>query len=68
MSSRSKHKREMRKKEQELKVVIAYYRNNPVKFLEEHLNYRLNWYQKLMVKLAFKFKSINKWTEVEIVE
>lgn len=65
MSSRSKHKRETRAKEQEMKVVMAYYRNHPVDFIESHLNIELNTYQKFMINLAFKFKRFNKFRVVD---
>ena len=65
MSSRSKHKRETRAKEQEMKVVMAYYRNHPVDFIESHLNIELNNYQQFMINLDFKFKRFNKFRVVD---
>ena len=65
MSNKSKHKRETRAKNQEMQIIMAYYRNHPIEFIESHLNIELNQYQKFMIGLAFKFKRFNKFKEVD---
>lgn len=36
------------------RVIASYYRRNPVLYLETSLHIKFNWFQKLLIKLAFK--------------
>lgn len=62
MSSRGKRNRNM--KQQQERIIIAYYRSHPVEFIEDHLHIKLNWYQRLMFRMAFACKKFNKFKEV----
>lgn len=41
-------------------VIAGYYRKNPVEYLENSLNVNFNWFQKLLIKLAFKRVKVNR--------
>ena len=56
---RNRMKRNIEKQKQatnnmQEKVVIAYYKLHPVEFVEEHLGVKLKFYQKWLLKLAFR--------------
>lgn len=38
-----------------MKIIRAYCLRNPVVFLETELNIKLNWFQKFLINLAFKW-------------
>lgn len=44
-----------RNKESVNKIIRAYCLRNPVVFLETELGIKLNWFQRLLVNLAFKW-------------
>lgn len=52
--NRIKHNKEKQLNQKE-QIVIAYYKSHPAEFIESHLNVKLKWYQKMLLK-TMKFK------------
>lgn len=42
------------------KVIAGYYRRNPIEYLENSLSIKFNWFQKFLIKLAFKGVKMNR--------